>query len=150
MYNETKHAILVLGFLQITMSKTTGSGVVTKPRIFSLYRNILREHKRKLPFEMRQIGDSYVRNEFKLHKNAKPAFVRFFSSLTTTLSSMMILTFCYYQVTKFVHSWERYLDLLKVKEDDIGEHIDTSRLSVDQQIKLEELKLTITKDSSKE
>lgn len=33
----------------------------------SLYRGILRAH-RKLPAEMRQLGDAYVRSEFKLHK----------------------------------------------------------------------------------
>ena len=36
-----------------------------------LYRAILTTH-RSLPSEMRAIGDIYVREEFKLHKNAKP------------------------------------------------------------------------------
>ena len=33
-----------------------------------LYRNILKSHKRYLPYEMRQLGDSYVKSEFKLFK----------------------------------------------------------------------------------
>jgi hypothetical protein len=36
-----------------------------------LYRAILTAHK-GLPEEMRVIGNLYVREEFKLHKNAKP------------------------------------------------------------------------------
>jgi hypothetical protein len=36
-----------------------------------LYRSILREH-RHLPPEMRMLGDPYVKEEFRLHKNAKP------------------------------------------------------------------------------
>ena len=50
--------------------------VIPKVRVIRLYRNILREHKRKLPYEMKEIGDSFVKNEFRLHKSAKPAFVQ--------------------------------------------------------------------------
>ncbi|KAI5292634.1 acetate non-utilizing protein 9 [Ascosphaera acerosa] len=34
-----------------------------------LYRRILRTHRRKLPAEMRLLGDQYVRSEFRLHKS---------------------------------------------------------------------------------
>ena len=37
-----------------------------------LYRQILREHKQRLPALMRKLGDDYVRSEFKAHKTAKP------------------------------------------------------------------------------
>lgn len=40
-----------------------------------LYKSILTSH-RVLPGEMRFIGDAYVREEFKLHKNAKPEHLR--------------------------------------------------------------------------
>ena len=36
-----------------------------------LYKSILRSHH-ALPEEMRAVGDVYVREEFKSHKNAKP------------------------------------------------------------------------------
>jgi hypothetical protein len=36
-----------------------------------LYKIIFQLHK-SLPNELRQIGDSYARHEFKLHKNASP------------------------------------------------------------------------------
>ena len=40
----------------------------SKATATTLYRAILREHRRKLPAAMRLVGDDYVRNEFKLHK----------------------------------------------------------------------------------
>jgi len=101
--------------------------VISKPQILKLYRNILREHKRKLPYEMREIGDSFVKHEFKLHKTAKATFV-----------------------PKFVNSWENYLLKIREQEDNIGENISPERLSVDQQIKLEELKLAIENQDKKE
>ena len=35
----------------------------------NLYRKILKLHKVKLPFEMRILGDKYIKNEFILFKN---------------------------------------------------------------------------------
>jgi uncharacterized protein YqiB (DUF1249 family) len=37
-----------------------------------LYKALLRAHKTVLPDAMRSLGDAYVREEFKLHKSAKP------------------------------------------------------------------------------
>jgi len=34
-----------------------------------LYRSILRAHDRHLPPKMRNLGDSYVKSEFRLHRN---------------------------------------------------------------------------------
>ena len=42
-----------------------------------LYKIIFKLHK-SLPAELQLIGNSYVRNEFKLHKNASPEHVRVF------------------------------------------------------------------------
>jgi len=56
-------------------------------RATSLYRSLLRAHKRHLPAKMKQLGDSYVKTEFKLHKHqAKPE-----------------------QVERFFVEWENYL-----------------------------------------
>jgi hypothetical protein len=52
-----------------------------------LYRSILQAHKRHLPLEMRQLGNSYVKAEFKLHKSAKQE-----------------------QVGQFFSAWEQYLN----------------------------------------
>ena len=38
----------------------------------TLYRQILQEHRQRLPALMRKLGDDYVRSEFKAHKAAKP------------------------------------------------------------------------------
>lgn len=56
-------------------------------RPLSLYRSLLRAHKKYLPTEMQQLGDAYVKSEFKLHKAAKTE-----------------------QVERFFLEWERYLD----------------------------------------
>jgi hypothetical protein len=41
-------------------------------RALLLYRSLLRTHKKYLPAEMRELGNSYIKNEFKLHKTARP------------------------------------------------------------------------------
>ena len=61
------------------MSETKGNGEQEQERsrmpskaqhttAVLLYRNILRAHKRFLPNEMKGLGDSYVKSEFKLFK----------------------------------------------------------------------------------
>jgi hypothetical protein len=45
------------------MTATRGKEVAIQ-----LYRNILHAHRRYLPLELRQLGDSYVKSEFKLFK----------------------------------------------------------------------------------
>eukprot|EP00123_Amoebidium_parasiticum_P022087 comp7954_c0_seq1/m.3497 comp7954_c0_seq1/g.3497 ORF comp7954_c0_seq1/g.3497 comp7954_c0_seq1/m.3497 type:complete len:110 (-) comp7954_c0_seq1:419-748(-) len=47
---------------------------MSKSAALSLYAQILRLH-RNMPQELRYLGDRYVRDEFKRHKNAKPEFV---------------------------------------------------------------------------
>mmetsp|Transcript_15652 Transcript_15652/g.30266 ORF Transcript_15652/g.30266 Transcript_15652/m.30266 type:complete len:109 (+) Transcript_15652:159-485(+) len=48
------------------------------PAALQLYRTILRLHRQKLPHRLRELGDSYVKKEFKDHKVAKPEFVQMF------------------------------------------------------------------------
>ena len=42
--------------------------------VLRLYKTILRLH-RSLPDELRQLGDQYVREEFRRHKAAQPQYV---------------------------------------------------------------------------
>ena len=74
---------------------STGRG---KDVAISLYRNILRAHKRYLPHEMKGLGDSYVKNEFRLFKNVKDEN----------------------QLDQFYSSWQQYLqqilDTARAKE----------------------------------
>ena len=51
-----------------------------------LYRAILREHRKKLPPQMRALGDKYVGEEFRHHRNAKAEFL-----------------------PEFYHAWQSYL-----------------------------------------
>ena len=55
----------------------------------SLYRSLLRAHTKHLPDEMRQLGDAYIKAEFRLHRNAKPE-----------------------QADQFFTEWDNYLDQL--------------------------------------
>ncbi|CAK8988006.1 Succinate dehydrogenase assembly factor 3, partial [Durusdinium trenchii] len=71
----------------------------------TLYRTILRLHRQKLPSNLREMGDSYVkyvsshpngplpcaglRKEFRDHKNAKPEFVAQFMEAWTDYAQSM-------------------------------------------------------------
>ena len=44
--------------------------MVARQEVFSLYRSLLRAHKKCLPPELKQLGDTYVQSEFRLHKSA--------------------------------------------------------------------------------
>ena len=74
-------------------SRRTTSNAVTMAAAASsasnLFRSILRAHRQHLPADMRALGDVYVKQEFRLHKKAKPE-----------------------QATAFMHEWAHYLDQL--------------------------------------
>ena len=70
-----------------------------------LFRSILRAH-RSLPPKQRQLGDAYVKAEFRAHRNAKPEFV-----------------------TGFVAQWQNYLDMLQSQVSvgqPVGAHLTSS------------------------
>jgi hypothetical protein len=70
-----------------------------------LYRSILQAHKRHLPQEMRQLGDAYVKQEFKLHKDVtKPE-----------------------QLTPFFTAWQDYLQQI-LKTARVQETVATGSL----------------------
>lgn len=56
----------------------------------ALYRSILRAHKRYLPQEMKGLGDSYVKSEFKMFKKVTDEG----------------------QLTAFFSEWNQYMDQL--------------------------------------
>lgn len=91
-----------------------------------LFRSILREHRR-LPPQMRRLGDDYVRSEFRLHRTAKPQHLEGFFS-----------------------EWGKYLISLRTRTDKIGRDLDESSRAVlneEQRLKLMELKgKTFTKE----
>lgn len=51
---------------------------VSRQRALTLYRNILRAHREKLPYHLRELGDTYVREEFKRHKKADAKWLQSF------------------------------------------------------------------------
>mmetsp|Transcript_15678 Transcript_15678/g.26135 ORF Transcript_15678/g.26135 Transcript_15678/m.26135 type:complete len:108 (-) Transcript_15678:157-480(-) len=89
-------------------------------RSLSLYRSILREHKRRLPAKMKALGDTYVKQEFRLHKEANPE-----------------------QLNRFIHGWDNYLKTLQSQsEGNFGTNIDAndvSRMTEDQKQKMRSL-----------
>ena len=86
----------------------------------NLYRNILREHRIKLPSKLKEIGDEYVKKEFRLHKNTKDS-----------------------QSEIFMNNWENYLKHIKSQNSKFGIDMNQSTLNSlnsEQLIKLEQLK----------
>lgn len=50
----------------------------TRSQALSLYKRILQAHKTRLPQHLQQLGDAYVREEFKRHKKADPKWLKNF------------------------------------------------------------------------
>ena len=100
----------------------------------ALYRQILRAHKKHLPSDMKNLGDSYVKSEFKLHKTVQNAA----------------------QLDSFFVAWDQYLSQIlttaRIKESSVslgedgmkatfGQHLPSEvTLSDEQQGQLEKLK----------
>ncbi|KAF0691988.1 Aste57867_16894 [Aphanomyces stellatus] len=99
-----------------------------RQQVLALYRGILRLHRQKLEPVMRVLGDRYVQDEFKLHKNAKPEFVK-----------------------GFLAEWQQYHKMLSERETHFGEDLsaDHRKLLDDQQKKkLQDLHTAATKQGS--
>ncbi len=65
-----------------------------------MYRALLREHRNRLPPQMQSLGNSYLRNEFNLHKNAKDE-----------------------HLGPFYKEWEDYLETLRHRSGTLGSHM---------------------------
>ncbi|KAL6074609.1 acetate non-utilizing protein 9 [Balamuthia mandrillaris] len=102
------------------MATRSGANAINehKRAVLSLYRSILRTHKKRLPYEMRMVGDAYVKEEFRLHRNATP-----------------------HHAAQFLGTWKDYLVTLRSQRD-IGadlseEHVQS--LSAEQKEQLRKL-----------
>eukprot|EP01025_Chloroclados_australasicus_P034016 TRINITY_DN3483_c1_g1_i10.p3 TRINITY_DN3483_c1_g1~~TRINITY_DN3483_c1_g1_i10.p3 ORF type:complete len:116 (-),score=9.50 TRINITY_DN3483_c1_g1_i10:433-780(-) len=89
-----------------------------------LYRNIMKLHKSQLPPPMRELGDKYVKSEFKAHWTAK------------TTDSQWI---------QFHTEWDRYYAMLKGQGDLADQSGDLAPdliddMSHEQKLKLAELR----------
>lgn len=88
--------------------------------MLNLYRSLLRIHAAVLPAPQRALGDRYVREEFKAHKDVPPA-----------------------QADAFVKTWQEYwVHLARSRGGPIGRDLDedtTQALSEDQVAKLDDL-----------
>jgi hypothetical protein len=102
----------------------------SRRQALSLYRRILRLHRQKLEPVMRVLGDRYVREEFKLHKNAKQEFIQ-----------------------GFLSEWQQYHDQVAAKHSTFGQDLSMEHrrlLNEDQKKKLDDLRIAATKEKSTE
>ena len=94
-------------------------------KALQLYRAILREHRRSLPQEMREVGDKFVRHEFRLHKKVSQEVA-----------------------AGFLRGWEDYL--ASVRSQSLGASTGfngLADLSEEQQQKLRDLRDEIFRDN---
>ena len=127
-----------------------GSTAATRGKdvALNLYRSILKAHKRYLPYEMKGLGDSYVKSEFKLFKKVTDQG----------------------QLDQFYTAWNQYLDQLlqtaRTKESvaagaldpaptseiamSFGRHLPKDvELSEEQRLQLEKLREETSKANSR-
>ncbi|OSX75822.1 hypothetical protein BU14_0219s0022 [Porphyra umbilicalis] len=88
--------------------------------VLGLYRSLLRIHAAVLPAAQRALGDRYVREEFKAHKEVEPA-----------------------QADAFMQTWQEYwVHLARARGGPVGRDLDggtSEALSEEQTAKLDEL-----------
>ncbi|OWZ16548.1 putative mitochondrial protein [Phytophthora megakarya] len=88
-------------------------------KVLALYRRILTLHRQKLEPHMRVLGDQYVRDEFKRHKDAAAKFVPL-----------------------FLQEWQQYAAAMSQKQSRFGEELssaDKQLLDGEQKLKLQSL-----------
>ena len=87
----------------------------------SLYRRILRAHEHFLPQEQRELGDAYVKTEFRLHRGASSEFL-----------------------AQFERQWRDYLTLVtKSSHESLGRELtptEVAALSDEQKVQLLRIK----------
>lgn len=85
----------------------------------SLLRRLLREHRLRLPRDLRGIGDAYVLKEFRDHRDVKDAEV----------------------LSRFREGWEAYLEDIRGQTKSFGANMpEDVEMSDDQRQKFRELK----------
>ncbi|CAH0475476.1 unnamed protein product [Peronospora belbahrii] len=93
--------------------------MANRSKVLTLYKHILTLHRYKLEPHMRVLGDQYVRDEFKRHKNAASKFVPL-----------------------FLREWEQYAAMMSQKKNCFGQELsveDQQLLDDEQKIKLRTL-----------
>mmetsp|Transcript_24302 Transcript_24302/g.41839 ORF Transcript_24302/g.41839 Transcript_24302/m.41839 type:complete len:99 (+) Transcript_24302:16-312(+) len=86
-----------------------------------LYRTILKLHKNQLSTELKQLGDKYVKEEFRLHKNVTNEA----------------------HLNNFYKEWDNYVHIMKSSNGKVGrdlEKTEAQKLNDEQRIKLAELR----------
>ncbi|CAE7320818.1 acn9 [Symbiodinium natans] len=87
----------------------------------TLYRSVMRLHRLKLDPQMRSLGDTYARKEFRLH--GKP-------QVTDSQRQM------------FVQEWKKYVDMISMQETVVGQELTAEqkgKLNDQQKVQLDNL-----------
>lgn len=93
---------------------------MTTNKALALYRSILRLHNQKLPLDLRLLGTTYLRTEFRAHRNVTNEA----------------------QLKQFFAAWEGYATMLKGKETLFGKDLskdETLAMNEEQKEKLKKL-----------
>ncbi len=85
--SSSLHSVRTLSSL--TPSPLSQEDLALRRSLISLYSRILRAHRSKLPFHLRELGDRYVKDEFNKHKKADKKWL-----------------------IGFIDSWKKYVTML--------------------------------------
>lgn len=119
--------MLLRSSLRLLSSRRSAAAAPQYPAL-ALYRSILRAHQQLLPDDARDLGDSYVRKEFELHRGASDDFRQQFERqwrdyLTTLRSSATSEQPVGREMTPeeiAAMSDEQKVQLLKIREETAG------------------------------
>ena len=101
------------------ISRTVYSLAMSRASV--LYRTILKLHKSQLSTELKQLGDKYVKEEFRLHKKVTNEA----------------------HLNNFYKEWDNYVHIMKNSNGKVGrdlEKTEAQKLNDEQRIKLAELR----------
>ncbi|CAH8528168.1 unnamed protein product [Schistosoma guineensis] len=125
------------------MSQDILKNAVHSQRVRFLYKFILTLH-RSLPSHLREIGDKYVKTEFKKHKDAKPEFVQPFMVEWTKYAVELSM-----QIQQSIRNSNNKIgekDEIKMnKEEALGKPLDETSLNYFSETQLNQL-LTLAKE----
>ncbi|CAH8530360.1 unnamed protein product [Schistosoma bovis] len=125
------------------MSQDILKNAVHSQRVRFLYKFILTLH-RSLPSHLREIGDKYVKTEFKKHKDVKPEFVQPFMVEWTKYAVELSM-----QIQQSIRNSNNKIgekDKIKMnKEEALGKPLDETSLNYFSETQLNQL-LTLAKE----
>lgn len=91
---STARSFADTGLLSVADVSCEMSHAVTRTRVLSLYRGILKHHRDHMPPALRHLGDEYVRKEFQLAKSVPFVVCLPWPCPLAACGCSAIITFC--------------------------------------------------------